>query len=52
MSTPECHVKTNPGSELVVMTSIFGKRELVNYICDAGYYAIQVRPRVRVFSNC
>ncbi len=34
-STPECHVNTNPGNELVVMTSIFGKWELVNYVRDA-----------------
>ncbi len=35
MSTPECHVNTNRGNELVVMTSIFGKRELVNCVRDA-----------------
>ncbi len=28
-------VNTNPRNELVVMTSIFGKRELVNYVHDA-----------------
>ncbi len=35
MSTPECHVSTNSGNELVVITSIFGKRELINYVRDA-----------------
>ncbi len=29
------NVNTNPGNELVVMTSIFGKQELVDYIRDA-----------------
>ncbi len=35
--TPECHVNTNPGNELVVMTSIFGKRE---FVCVAVKWGI------------
>ncbi len=35
MSTPECHVNTNPGNELGVIISIFGKRELVDYVRGA-----------------
>ncbi len=37
VSTPECHVNTNPENKLVVMTSIFGKWELVKWLMRSWY---------------